>query len=41
MGGGVDFLQPLNRDVRVDLRRLQTGVAKLLLDMAESARARA
>jgi len=32
MRRGVDFLQPLDRDVGVNLRRLQTGVTELLLD---------
>lgn len=37
MGGGVDFLQASDRDVRANLRRLQTGVAKLFLDVADDA----
>ena len=35
MGGGVDFLQAPDRDVRVNLRRLQTGVTTLLLDVTD------
>ena len=35
MGGGVDFLELPNRDVRVNLDRLQAGVTKLLLDVPD------